>query len=219
MGVETEDTIDIENLKRIAAMVVKTFGKNCEVVIHDFSQFPYSMVHVEGTVYKQNVGTPVAEHILRTLKSHGDDARDICNRKHVTDSGRILKSSTTFLRNNNKNIVGAICVNFDITDFLNHSSAIEDVIHIDTKKMGKPNYSFASSLNDTIESMVDHAVQAAGKQAASMNKEEKVALVKNLENQGAFQLKGAVDQIAHAMGVSRYTVYNYLKEARSKQIL
>lgn len=66
-----EDILNIENLKRIAATVVKTFGKNCEVVIHDFSQSPYSMVHVEGIVYKQNVGTPVAKHIKRTLELQG----------------------------------------------------------------------------------------------------------------------------------------------------
>ncbi len=214
--VKTEDILNIENLKRIAATVVKTFGKNCEVVIHDFSQAPYSMVHVEGVVYKQNVGTPVAKHIKRTLELQGDDAKDICNHKYVADSGRILKSSTTFLRNDDGKIVGAMSVNFDITEFLNHSSLIEDVIHIDTRKMDDRNSTFGTSLNETIESMVEYAVRDAGKQASSMSKEEKVQLVQNLEGQGAFQLKGAVDHIAHAMGVSRYTVYNYLKEARLK---
>lgn len=107
-------------------------------------------------------------------------------------------------------------VNFDITEFLNHSSLIEDVIHIDTRKMDDRNSTFGTSLNETIESMVEYAVRDAGKQASSMSKEEKVELVQNLEGQGAFQLKGAVDHIAHAMGVSRYTVYNYLKEARLK---
>ncbi|MCP3890136.1 MAG: transcriptional regulator, partial [Desulfobulbaceae bacterium] len=189
---KTEDILNIENLKRIAAMVVKTFGKNCEVVIHDFSQLPYSMVHVEGIVYKQNVGTPVANHIKMIMKSQGDDAKDICNHKYVTDSGKILKSSTSFLRNDDGKIIGAMSVNFDITEFLNHSSLIEDIIHIDTRKLEDRNGVFASSLNETIESMVDHAVRDAGKQASSMNKDEKVELVKNLEGQGAFQLKGAV---------------------------
>lgn len=216
MTVETEDILNIENLKRIAAVVVKTFGKNCEVVIHDFGQVPYSIVHVEGTVYKQKVGTPVANHIKKILKSQGDEAKDICNHKHVTDSGRILKSSTTFLRNGEGKIVGAMCVNFDITEFLNHSSLIDDVIHIDTQKVKDQSGALASSLSETIEAMVDHSVRDAGKQPASMSKEEKVGLVKNLEFQGAFQLKGAVDHIAHALGVSRYTVYNYLKEVRMK---
>lgn len=216
MTVKTEDNLSAENLKRIAAMVVKTFGKNCEVVIHDFSRLPYSMVHVEGTVYKQNVGTPVAKHIKEILKSQGDDAKDICNHKYVTESGRILKSSTSFLRNQEGKIIGAICVNFDITEFLNHSALIEDVIHIDARKAEDRSGAFSSSLTATIENMVDHAVLNAGKQPASMSKEEKVELVKNLELQGAFQLKGAVDHIAHTMGVTRYTVYNYLKEIRRK---
>ena len=48
-----------------------------------------------------------------------------------------------------------------------------------------------------------------------MTKEEKVSLVASLEYAGAFLIKGAVDFAAKAMGVSKYTVYNYLKEVRS----
>ena len=59
-----------------------------------------------------------------------------------------------------------------------------------------------------------------GKQPISMSKEEKIKLIQLLEYQGVFLLRGAVDFLAKSLGISKYTVYNYLKEIRSEpQIL
>ena len=46
----------------------------------------------------------------------------------------------------------------------------------------------------------------------AMSTEEKVELVKDLEESGVFQIKGAVDQVALLMGLSKYSIYNYLKK-------
>ena len=34
------------NLKRIASVMVQTFGRNCEVAIHDFDLLPNSLIHI-----------------------------------------------------------------------------------------------------------------------------------------------------------------------------
>ena len=48
-----------------------------------------------------------------------------------------------------------------------------------------------------------------------MTKEEKVKVVEMLDDRGIFLVKGAVDVVALALAVSKYTVYNYLEEARA----
>ena len=48
-----------------------------------------------------------------------------------------------------------------------------------------------------------------------MTTNEKVKLVKSLEDKGAFQIKGVVNQVAIRLGVSNFTVYNYLKKIRA----
>ena len=50
---------------------------------------------------------------------------------------------------------------------------------------------------------------------SSMTFSEKVQLVQSLEFQGAFLFRGAVDFVAKSLGVSKFTVYNYLKEVRA----
>jgi predicted transcriptional regulator YheO len=45
-----------------------------------------------------------------------------------------------------------------------------------------------------------------------MARAQKVRVVHDLERRGIFLIKGAVDEVARLLGVSRYTVYNYRKE-------
>ena len=41
---------------------------------------------------------------------------------------------------------------------------------------------------------------------------DKQLVVKRMDEEGAFELREAVEQIAHALGVSRMTVYAYLRQ-------
>ena len=51
-----------------------------------------------------------------------------------------------------------------------------------------------------------------------MEKEDKLQIVKRLDEKGVFLVKGAIDHVATILGVSRYTIYNYLDETRSAMI-
>ena len=48
-----------------------------------------------------------------------------------------------------------------------------------------------------------------------MSREEKVSLVGRLADKGIFQVKKAVPVVADQLGLSRATVYNYLRDARN----
>jgi predicted transcriptional regulator YheO len=67
--------------------------------------------------------------------------------------------------------------------------------------------------------MFEQEVAKIGKQAAYMTTGEKMLLVKGLKESGVFQIRGGVDQVAHLLGITRYTVYNYLKNIETQQRL
>lgn len=205
----------LENLKRIAKVMVDTFGRNCEAAIHDFRQLPHSMVHIEGAVTGREPGAPITDLALRSLRREKDQVKDIYNYKTVTKDGRTLKSSTTFIRDKADRVIGAFCINFDITDYLNSISLLDGFVQTSNQRGGHSKETFASSVNETIEALMDQVVSKAGKQPVTMSREEKVQLVHSLEFQGAFLIRGAVEFVAKALGVSKFTVYNYLKEVRS----
>lgn len=50
---------------------------------------------------------------------------------------------------------------------------------------------------------------------AELDRVEKQRVVKMLNDAGAFQLRKSVEQVAEVLGVSRFTVYNYLNRPGS----
>ncbi|MEU3601309.1 helix-turn-helix domain-containing protein [Streptomyces sp. NPDC006798] len=54
-----------------------------------------------------------------------------------------------------------------------------------------------------------------GKPLAELDRKEKQRIVRNLEARGAFAVRHGVETVAGALGVSRFTVYNYLNRERA----
>jgi hypothetical protein len=52
---------------------------------------------------------------------------------------------------------------------------------------------------------------------ADLGREDKQRAVKLLNDRGAFQLRKSVEQVAEVLGVSRFTVYNYLNRPESAE--
>ena len=53
-----------------------------------------------------------------------------------------------------------------------------------------------------------------GRPVGEMNRLDKQRLVKFLDERGAFSLRKSVEAVAAMLGVSRFTVYNYLDASR-----
>ena len=66
------------------------------------------------------------------------------------------------------------------------------------------------TIRDALDDILRMAEREIGTAAADWNRAEKQRVVRMLDERGAFLLRGAVDDIAEIMGVSRITIYNYL---------
>ena len=212
---EDAKVLIFENLKRLAAVTVKMLGKNYEIAIHDFSKLPHSLIHIEGTITNRKIGAPVTDLIIKQLRAEGDNVKDISNYKTVTKTGQILKSSSTFIQDDKGKVIGVYCSNFAITDFLNATSCLNELIQTETITGEDKKETFASTLDETIDSLMASEIRQIGKQPVSMTKEERLELLLALECKGLFMLRGAIDHVAKLCGVSKYTIYNNLKEIRT----
>jgi len=202
-----------ENLTRLATGLVEIFGPNCEAVVHDFAKLPKSLIFMAGNVTGRTLGAPLTDFVLRELKRKGDDIEDAHAYRTITHEGRILKSSTIFTRDDKGHVIGAMCVNFDMTDFLNASALLGNFTSFQ-KNNGEGAEFFARSLSESIEAFMNEAITRAGKHPSAMNLKERLDLIRHLDSQGVFLLKGAVEEVSAMLGVSRYTIYNYLKKTR-----
>lgn len=207
-------------LKQIADAIVETFPRAFEVVIHDLSQPHKSIRHIVGDVTKRRAGGPVTDLVVKALQQEGENIRDRHNYKTTTKDGRTLKSTSVFIRDGTGAVAAAFCINFDMTDYLSLVRALE-IFTTTASAFNGPGKveTFAMSITETIVAMFEQEVAKIGKQPAYMTTGEKMLLVKGLKESGVFQIRGGVDQVAHLLGITRYTVYNYLKNIETQQSL
>ncbi|MCQ1530320.1 helix-turn-helix transcriptional regulator [Lutispora saccharofermentans] len=206
----------LKALVPIVEGLAQTFGKNCEVVLHDISNPQNSIVAIaNGHVSGRTIGGPMSEYGLATLKKAQFDKHKINYMKKTSD-GRVLKSSLMYIKDEKGEVIGFLCTNFDISEITVVKNILNDMIDIDTP--GSPGESqeesFGSTINEVLSNIVNKTLESFGKPVAFMSKEDKVNIVETLEDKGVFLIKGAVDYVAKVLCVSRYTIYNYLDEIR-----
>jgi len=208
-------------LKQLANMLTTMFGESCEVAIHDLTTEKMQLVHITGNVTNRPLGAPVTDAVTKYFLRDKSAVEDRHCFKTLTDDGRELKSSTCYVRDSRGEVVAAYCINFNTTG---HHNAIQmlqafvnwPVIEAEGNSptaAGPEKMSF--SIDHTVDSLFEQSVAEVGKRPASMSTDEKVRLVKILEQKGAFQIKGVVGQVAVRLGVSNFTIYNYLKKIRA----
>lgn len=193
----------------------KTLGKNCEVALHEINESVKTIVAISnGHVTGRSVGSPMVNEGLEAVRK--DDHSDhILNYKNKSADGKTLKSSTMMLRDEQGKIIGCMCINIDISEFMIARKVLEEFTSIDQNEVDHFHGTGHNRVNDVLNTLVTNTLDDFGKPVAYMNKEEKVSIVKNLDNQGAFLIKGAIDYVAKILCVSRYTIYNYLDEIRA----
>lgn len=210
----------LHHLQQMAEAIVALFGKNCEVCVHDLNDLQRSLIHISGSVTGRSIGAPATDLLVKALKKPRDQIEDLHNYRTTSGDGRSLKSTTIFVRDSHNIPIYACCINLDTTDFFNASQVLSSFLLPEENGHSQGSLeTFSHSTGETIEALFEQAIFEMGKQPASMSTDEKTALVELLENHGAFQFKGAVEHIALLIGVSKYTIYNYLKKIHARQAI
>lgn len=201
----------ISILRQVMPGIVKTFGGNCEVLLHDFRDPAHSIVAIEGNVTNRCVGGSVSQ-IGLSMIALGDDADDQINYITRTPTGRVLKSTTTVLRDSDSHVFGAFCINFDVTDLRKVTSAINELVGA-SDEVPEP-VTFAEDISGVIEAILTEEEHRIGHAVDRMKKSERLKVFRALERRGVFAIRRSVPQAAELLGVSRTTAYKYLEELR-----
>jgi len=201
-----------ELLGRVASAAVATLGPETEVVVHDLRHPEHSVVAISGTLTARQVGAPVPDPELLpgVVDAKVDDE---LRRTATTPGGRTLVCSTVWIRDAARHVVGALCINVDVSGLRQARDLIER--HIGTDGRDIPPFStFASSVPEFTHAAVNAAL-ASGLREGRLRKAERARVVRQLDAQGVFALRGSVDAVAAELGVSRASIYADLKALRN----
>ena len=107
----------LELLKQVAAGIAAQFGSSCEVVIHDLSRNPdHSIVAIiNGHVSGRKVGDGASNVVMEQLQTNDPEPKDHLSYLMKTPDGKILKSSTVYIRDEDRAPIGIFSINYDIT--------------------------------------------------------------------------------------------------------
>lgn len=212
MAKKTEKEQIFQNLRQTADAVHALFGPNCEVVIHDLADLQRSLVYMKGDVTGRTLGAPATNLLVKLLQQIGEKGDHRHNYKSVTADGRCLKSATTIIKDSCNKAVAAFCINLDTTSYFNAIQSLLPFIHDLETGIYPSKETFANSAGDTVRTLFGQAVEEIGTQPAAMSIEEKTRFIELMKHNGVFQFKGAVEEVARLMDVTKCTVYNYLKK-------
>lgn len=208
---------DFEFAIRVAKGLAGQFGRNCEVVIHDLRNFDaeHSIIAIEnGHVTGRSIGDGPSHIVLESLREDNGSPQDRISYLTKTSDGRVLKSTTLFIRDESGKAVGLMGINYDISMFVAVDDAIRDLIDDQGRNDSEPE-EITRSVSDLLDELLEQSVRLVGKPTKLMSKDDKIRAIRFLDERGAFLITRSGPKVCQYFGISTYTLYSYLDEIRS----
>lgn len=202
-------------LQRVADGISIMFGNNCEVVIHDLEVSESSIVYItNGHVTERELGGKL--DILGTKElAEVFKGVDLVNKKGVAKNNHFIKSSTFHAKGDDYHF--ALGINYDYTNMLMVQNAVSDLTNVG-ECIDVAAVATDENLENKLEQLFADAMDYIGKPVTFMRKNDRVNMIRYLNDQGAFSIHKGIPIIADKMNISRYTIYNYLREIKEEQL-
>ena len=201
-----------EMLCRIAKALAAQFGSNCEVVVHEISDFSTSnsIIAIEnGHVTGRKSGDGPSQVVLEQLGKDG-----LCPEDHLcylmrTPDGKLLKSTSIYIPDSEGKVAAILGINFDISALVMAEQALNSLTLTMNHDQDTP-ARITHNVNDLLDDLINQSDRLVGKHVALMTKEDKVRAIRFLNDHGALLITKSGDKIANHFGISKYTLYSYL---------
>lgn len=203
-------------LTQLAHGIAVQFGTSCETVIHDLTKrdVESSIVYIEnGHITNRAVGDGPSGIVLETLHKDPNLLQDRLSYLTKTDDGRILKSSTMYIRGEDNTVEYIFSLNYDITGLITIDNAIRALIDTEPTADTQPK-KITHNVNDLLDTLIEQSVALVGKPVALMSKEDKVNAIQYLNEAGAFLITKSGDKVSTYFGISKFTLYSYMDSSK-----
>ena len=217
----------------VAELIARTFP-NAEVVLHDLSKPQHSVVYVaNNSVTGRKVGQTF-HHLIEKAVFAGNPADGVVDNYFFKKESKQIRSSSLLIRNEAGELIGALCINVDVT-------AAQQIIDLASgllqgrAKGEKPKSDLSDSactlpavsanfealekeqsvqhfVNNMVDSMINE-LNADGKKT----KEDRLELIRFMDERGVFLVNGSMEYVAGKLGLSKVTLYGYLDKIHGKR--
>jgi predicted transcriptional regulator YheO len=212
----------------IVKFLGEALGPSYEVVLHDLRNPENSIVAIiNGKISGREIGGPVTDLVLKVLKNgDADNNQFYANYQGKNFNGHVCRSSSFFIHDEKGKTIGVLCINHDITPFMELQKFIDENI-VKTKSISeeiegkdKPSEetgileNFQGSADEVVNQLIDVVLANYKVSPDRFSLKERMEIVGKLNEDGLFLLKGGVTSLAAKLKVSEPTIYRYLTKLK-----
>ncbi|MBO6047437.1 MAG: PAS domain-containing protein [Erysipelotrichaceae bacterium] len=214
----------LEPYGAIVSFLGEALGDNVEIALHDLTSPEQEIVaianrHISG----RSVGAKLSNLSIHYLENKQYMDHDyVINYKTTGVDNKLLRSATYFIKEEGKEFpIGMLCINVNITDYEYMEAVLKKVFGIKDDpdvefKQDNPIEILSSPLDEMVDKYIKECLFKMGVPSyvlvERLKVEEKIRVVKYLQEKGTFKVKGAIALVAEKLDVSEPTIYRYLKK-------
>lgn len=201
-----------EFFEQLLTMLEQQLGFDSEIVLHDLTgDYNHTIVSIRnGHITGRTVGDCGTNLGLEVLKGKvGDQYNYITH----TKDGKVLRSSSMYLRDSDGQVTGALCINTDISDYIRVAEKLMRLTNNHTEQVEE---FFNGNVTDLLDNLITKAIESVNTPVSSMKRKDKIACVKYLEDKGAFLISKSSERVCEVLKISKYSLYSYLDTIRNK---
>lgn len=217
-----ERQLTLNVLKAAIQALGSVAARNMEMLLHDLDHPERSVVAiVNGHLSGRALGSPILaapeqdqgfKALMQATVDQPGSTPIVLPDYPTTLKGRTLRSATAIFRDSSGHPFASLCVNTDVTDL---DAALAFLQQLQPLGASAPApASEPAAMEALMAEIIQGALQRSGH--GRMNKQAKVEAVRVMQERGLFIVKGGVEKAATALGVTRYTIYNYLEQLRGE---
>ena len=193
------------------------FGDNTEVVLYDFKDINHSVIAIHnGHISGRTIGAPITNFALSKLKDKGKEGPPYYLNYLSMAKNNSLKSNSFFILDRNGKPRGMLSINIDVTKYQQAAELLQKLAFLPTIKPVEKNSTnieaLHSSPRDMINEIINEVTNSGEISIERLTVEEKMEIVRLLNEEKLFLIKGTVNEVADALGISVATVYRYLNK-------
>lgn len=213
----------------VAELIARTFP-DAEVVLHDMSVPQHSVVYVaNGEVTGRKIGQTF-HHLIEKAVFAGNPEDGVVDNYLFKKDGRLIRSSSLLIRNEKKELIGALCINIDTTRASELIDWANKILHGKPKADNEaqrtlPDQSDQTAVNlpgkeDSVRQFVNNMIDSMVNELIAEgrnSREDRLQLIRFMDERGVFLVKGSMEYVAGKLGLSKVTLYGYLDEIHGKR--
>ena len=221
----------LQQFSKLTEFLGRALGPDYEVALHDLTDKDCSIVAIANNhISGREIGAPLTNVALKIIADRSYLTSDYrVHYRGVSADGKMLRSSTFFIKDDAGALIGMLCINFDDSRYKALSDSILGLCHPDafvetnflfdeqrlaTQLLPEEPESFQHTPRGVAGSEVASVLRDLNVAADRLTQDEKMEVVGVLESRGVFLLKGAVKDVAEALCCSPASVYRYLSKLR-----